>query len=234
MGATKASPQVKHIFFDFDQTISRIHVFKHLASEALTETGQICKVTELDASGSWCYDADCRTVSEKEDAGETPCCWSHAALGGSVRVELLRDLFTELHSAGTRLTVITKGYVGVVRYILEKEGLLDLFEEVYGFIGQSYGVRNYDRCNQKPSKYEGSKASEIHGKKCELIGDIMARQKVKSLEAVLVEDDLDEVASVKGICQSVHVSHRTGMLPYEINTIREMAGLPLAKAPLES
>ena len=67
-----------------------------------------------------------------------------------------------------------------------------------------------------------------------LLESIMSRQGVNLSQAILVEDDINEINSVEGLCRSVFESHRTGMLPYEINTIREMAGLPLTKAPLIS
>merc|ERR1712070_351782 len=58
-------PSLKRAFFDFDQTISRCHVFKQLAGWersavsppfALTDRGQFCKIVSLNKEGRcWTY-----------------------------------------------------------------------------------------------------------------------------------------------------------------------------------
>ena len=49
---------------------------------------------------------------------------------------MLRSLFRDLRAKGIVLTVITKGYVGAVRMLLQEEHLLDNFETVIGFTGR--------------------------------------------------------------------------------------------------
>merc|ERR1719263_435778 len=139
--------QLKHVFFDFDQTLSRIHVFHALNRVANTERGQIQHLIELDAAGPWRYAAESGGI-EQDPQG---CSWSCAVLGGPSRVEMLRTLLSELQSAGTRRTVITKGYVGVIKYILAAQKLDLFFEMVYGFIGHFYarnGMTQYDSMHQ--------------------------------------------------------------------------------------
>ena len=50
---------------------------------------------------------------------------------------MLRTLFRDMKAKGIVLTVITKGYVGAVRMLLQEEHLLDNFETVIGFTGRS-------------------------------------------------------------------------------------------------
>merc|ERR1719163_1426872 len=99
-------PAVRRIFFDFDQTISRCHVFKQLAGWekcciqppfALTDRGQIAKIAELNAQGTrWTYDDARQGVFPAGPSGGE--LWTRAALGGSGRVESLRSLFADLRS----------------------------------------------------------------------------------------------------------------------------------------
>merc|ERR1719311_1056967 len=69
---------LRRVFFDFDQTISKCHVFSQLAGcglgkqfveppFALTERGQICKLLALNARGAcWTYDEERNAVVEVE------------------------------------------------------------------------------------------------------------------------------------------------------------------------
>merc|ERR1712187_1099142 len=54
---------------------------------------------------------------------------------------------------------------------------------------------------------------------------VMGSEGLTEHEALLVEDDIQEVESVLGVCQSVHVSACKGMTSVEINRIRQMAAL---------
>ena len=59
----------------------------------------------------------------------------------------LYELFSRFVESGTRLSIITKGNVGACRYVLEQEGLLQFFEQVFGMLGQFYGESDFDRAN---------------------------------------------------------------------------------------
>ena len=228
------SVKVQHIYFDFDQTISRIHVSKQLAGwepgvrppHALSERGQIHRLKMMNAAGPvFVYDGRAVQVTQ---TSSTTASWTACALGGPERVGQLGSFFASLKASGVRLSIITKGYVGACRYLLEQEGLLQHFEQVFGMLGQFYGESGFDRANLEPSSLEGSSDYELRKSKASLIRSLMSRESLAVEEACLVEDDAQEIASVQGICRSVFVSKRRGMTESEMNELRSLAGATAA------
>ena len=82
---------VKHVYFDFDQTISKVHVFKQLAGwepgvlapHALSERGQIHRLKLLNDAGRYQYHANGQIAACPPGAkGATS--WTAAALGGAL------------------------------------------------------------------------------------------------------------------------------------------------------
>ncbi|OLP91074.1 hypothetical protein AK812_SmicGene27253 [Symbiodinium microadriaticum] len=228
------SAKVQHIYFDFDQTISRIHVFKQLAGwepgvrppHALSERGQIHRLKMMNAAGPvFVYDDHAVQVTQ---TSSTTASWTACALGGPERVGQLGSFFASLKASGVRLSIITKGYVGACRYLLEQEGLLQHFEQVFGMLGQFYGESDFDRTNLEPSSFEGSSDYELRKSKASLICSLMSRESLAVEEACLVEDDAQEIASVQGICRSVFVSKRRGMTESEMNELRSLASATAA------
>jgi hypothetical protein len=230
---------VKHIFFDFDNTISRCHVFKQLAGWepgvpppcALTDRGQISRLTELIGQGP-CFkysEEKQAIVAEDSSSGEL---WTRAALGGCARVQALRALFVELRAKGIVLTVVTKGYVGAVRMLLTEEGLLDNFNTVIGFTGEHYGKNDYD-ASCKPSQLEAGSECQLQRSKAEYIVKVMQQEGLKVGQAALVEDDPNEIRSVRQpqlLCRAVFVRKRLGMLTTEMDRLRQIAGIATAPA----
>ncbi len=137
----------------------------------------------------------------------------------------MSGFFSGLRDSGVRLSIITKGNVGACRYLLEQEGLLQFFEQVFGMLGQFYGESDFDRANPEPSPLEGSSDSELRESKANLIRNLMSGESLAVDEACLVEDDPQEIASVQGICRSVFVSERRGMTEGEMEELRRMAGV---------
>eukprot|EP00931_Biecheleriopsis_adriatica_P117819 TRINITY_DN93303_c0_g1_i1.p1 TRINITY_DN93303_c0_g1~~TRINITY_DN93303_c0_g1_i1.p1 ORF type:complete len:297 (-),score=47.33 TRINITY_DN93303_c0_g1_i1:34-924(-) len=223
---------VKHIYFDFDQTISQIHVFKQLAGWepgvtapfASSERGQIHRLQMLNKAGEYVYSASTGNVVPCASGTAGGGSWTAGALGGRVRVERLKTFFADLKAAGTRLTVITKGNVGACRYLLEHEGLLHFFERVYGMIGKFYDETPFDTKHQTPSLYEAEPQDELCESKASLIHRLMASEGLAANEAALVEDDPNEISSVSGICRSVFVKERKGMTSRELEDLNSMTG----------
>ena len=106
--AAKASPKqeaaqsgggLKHVYFDFDQTISKIHVFKQLAGwepgvdarHALSERGQIHRLEMLNAA-QYAYQGSTGTVVPCA-AGTQGASWTACALGGLLAYGAARGLF---------------------------------------------------------------------------------------------------------------------------------------------
>ena len=113
--------------------------------------------------------------------------------------------------------------MGACRYLLEQEGLLQFFEQVFGMLGQFYGESDFDRANPEPSALEGSSDSELRESKANLIRNLMSGESLAIDEACLVEDDPQEIASVQGICRSVFVAERRGMTEGEMEELRRLA-----------
>lgn len=116
MASGQGGQQVrKVVVFDFDQTISSIHVFHLLAKAgAASERGQVLKL-----------------VRESEGDHE----FYVDLLGGEERVAQLGDFFSDLKREGAVLYVCSKGLVATVRFVLAKTGLLKHFQEpVFGRI----------------------------------------------------------------------------------------------------
>ena len=120
--------------------------------------------------------------------------------------------------------------MGACRYLLEHEGLLQHFEQVFGMLGQFYGESDFDRANSEPSSLEGSSDCELRESKANLIRSLMSRESLAVEEACLVEDDAQEIASVQGICRSVFVAERRGMTESEMNELRSLAGATAAES----
>ena len=141
----------------------------------------------------------------------------------------LGSFFASLKASGVRLSIITKGNVGACRYLLEHEGLLQHFEQVFGMLGQFYGESDFDRANSEPSSLEGSSDCELRESKANLIRSLMSRESLAVEGACLVEDDAQEIASVQGICCSVFVAERRGMTESEMNELRSLSGATAAE-----
>ena len=91
-------------------------------------------------------------------------------------------------------------------------------------LGQFYGESDFDQANKQPSELEGTADCQLPDAKAKLIQALMSQEGLSTGEAVLVEDDPAEIASVKGICQSVFVSERKGVTTAELEELRSMVG----------
>jgi len=124
---------VRLIIFDFDQTLSVIHVFKTLAGWnadngggqlhvpapfAASELGQITRVIELDCSEEFRSHGGFATM----------------AFGGDRRVQAVRKLLAELKERGVAVIICTKGLIGTVRKLLSDLSILDFFDDIFGLI----------------------------------------------------------------------------------------------------
>jgi len=224
--------KLRLIVFDFDQTISVFHVFKTLAGwggginieipAASTELGQLRLVAELDT----------------HPAFEAQGGFALAMLGGQERVDKLQACFEELRSRGVELLVCTKGLVGPCRRCLTNTGLIDYFEMVYGLTGEDYGFGPHDERlrgsgppDSEESKLLGTSASAGWNTKAELImrlrksGGILDKlpKDLQQEEAMLVEDDIREIQSARGISRTLFVTDASGMTEPDLGELISLA-----------
>lgn len=214
------------VVFDFDQTLSCIHVFKCLAgwSEqaaaamiekpfACTERGQLRKIEELD-----------KLPSFKRLGG-----FAVVALGGQERVAQLRALLAQLKLTEVDMFICSKGLVGPVCKCLSDVGLLAFFTEVYGNIGSEYGETPFDKKiepNVELDKFLGTWEQAGWGSKDKLIRRLMDQRHLKEDQVVLVEDDQEEVRRARGTCRTVFVREARGMTTEHFQRLLEMTAPP--------
>eukprot|EP00931_Biecheleriopsis_adriatica_P052019 TRINITY_DN30216_c0_g1_i1.p1 TRINITY_DN30216_c0_g1~~TRINITY_DN30216_c0_g1_i1.p1 ORF type:complete len:370 (-),score=69.41 TRINITY_DN30216_c0_g1_i1:76-1185(-) len=215
---------VKLVVFDFDQTLSCIHVFKTLAGwsegdgpvqvprpAACTERGQVRRIQELDQSGQF------------KDG------FAVAAFGGPARVQQVRNTLICLKEQGAELVICTKGLIGTVRQCLLDLDMLSFFSEVYGnFGGDTYGQTAYDKQVAKlaPTEQEvqllGTPQQASWGTKPELIARLMRERRLRREQAVIVEDDPEEIRRATPVCRTVWVKEAQGMTLKELEALQRM------------
>jgi len=216
----------KVIVFDFDQTISVQHVFKCLAGyggsslvpapHACSEKGQLYRVLQLgEETGGKFY-------------GE--------ALGGDKRVEELAKFFNKLKLTDTTLYVCSKGLIAPIRVILDKNGLLDFFEDVYGRIKDyEQNPQTLDKLMEAaPKKYTIPPEFEGHldhmpnqewTRKAALCHELA--EKHGNCPVMLVEDDPQETDKAdrysKYKVHSLLIEHRNGLDENHMETMLRWA-----------
>eukprot|EP00928_Gymnodinium_smaydae_P032457 TRINITY_DN23500_c0_g1_i1.p2 TRINITY_DN23500_c0_g1~~TRINITY_DN23500_c0_g1_i1.p2 ORF type:complete len:251 (+),score=59.43 TRINITY_DN23500_c0_g1_i1:128-880(+) len=217
---------VRLIVFDFDQTLSVHHVFKTLAGwekskasadglrvpqpHAISEEGQVNRIAELNGS-------------EFREAGG----FATAAFGGAQRVEEVRRHLAALQAHRVEMMICTKGLVGAVRKCLGDLDLLSYFGQVYGNVGDNYGATAYDRQVDGSSSPElrqllGTESQGNWRSKAKLISRLMADRNLSKDEAVLVEDDPQEVMKAKNVCRTLLVKQARGMTAEHFQALEAM------------
>lgn len=203
--------RVRLIVFDFDQTLSEIHVFKSLAGwdggvrfagpTASSELGQLRLIKQLDACEPFAAAGGFATV----------------AFGGHARCGLLRYYISALRREGAEMVVCTKGLVGPAQWCLRDLGVLDLFTRVYGLTGEDYGTQAYDDqvCDKPPSDLEsqllGGEENANWGSKADLIARLREERGLAAEQAVLAEDDPEEIRDGSRVARTVYVSEGKGL-----------------------
>eukprot|EP00811_Abedinium_folium_P022834 NODE_3228_length_2071_cov_7.442901.p1 GENE.NODE_3228_length_2071_cov_7.442901~~NODE_3228_length_2071_cov_7.442901.p1 ORF type:complete len:592 (-),score=174.38 NODE_3228_length_2071_cov_7.442901:135-1910(-) len=208
------------VVFDFDQTLSELHVFKTLAGlggpfmlppYARTELGQVLRISELDS------------LSPFADRGG----FALAAFGGRDRAMHLRQQLEDLQDKGLELLVCTKGLVGAAQKCLEDVGIRHCFSAVYGNIGDVYGETAFDTAavaTPEALRLLGSERMSGWTSKDSLIGKLMEERGLAHIsEACLVEDDPEEVDRANYACRTLLITPPRGMRARHFAELRNMA-----------
>lgn len=221
--------QARAVFFDFDRTLTVVHVFKSLAgwadkqvcccpilsnlvndeSFALTERGQLRRLCQLGPA------------------------WIEQAFGGTTRIAVLRQLLAGISAGGfCRIVLVTRGYVGVARKCLHEAGLLEFFERVYGNIGEAYGEGTaFDAASAavKPDTEQaqllgGDQDSEWHAK-WQIIFRYMEQDGLTGDQVILVDDDPDEIGSVSHAVRTLLVEGNAGLAEADVAELLHFVGV---------
>mmetsp|Transcript_8903 Transcript_8903/g.15712 ORF Transcript_8903/g.15712 Transcript_8903/m.15712 type:complete len:247 (-) Transcript_8903:209-949(-) len=214
--------RVRLYVFDFDQTLTVFHVFKTLAGWpkgdgslcipepfATSELGQACRVEEL-------------SKTDFKEAGG----FASIAFGGPERVEQVRSMLNFLKENGAVLMICSKGLVGTVQLCLSDLGLLSYFTQVYGHIGETYGTTDYDLQVSKASsaaRLLGTPDQALLGSKDKLVAALMSKRGLQPSEAVLVEDDPEEIRKARKICRTFFVKAACGLTPEQMALLMKMS-----------
>eukprot|EP00403_Amphidinium_massartii_P016128 CAMPEP_0178410686 /NCGR_PEP_ID=MMETSP0689_2-20121128/21110_1 /TAXON_ID=160604 /ORGANISM="Amphidinium massartii, Strain CS-259" /LENGTH=306 /DNA_ID=CAMNT_0020031875 /DNA_START=84 /DNA_END=1001 /DNA_ORIENTATION=- len=202
------------LVFDFDCTLSVLHVYRTLAGElpgspppfAKTERGQLARLVELEKQAF---------------------VWH--AFGGQGRVATISAFIAELRNTGVECVVATRGYVGVARFCLDRVGLLGHFSKIYGAVGESSGKTDFDLALPRSAlgseaSYLGSPDQAAWSTKGNLFAKLLTERGVPPTASAFIDDDPAEVAEVRGVCPNVvQVTQRRGLGDAEMQQIASFA-----------
>eukprot|EP01062_Namystynia_karyoxenos_P016291 TRINITY_DN15940_c0_g3_i2.p2 TRINITY_DN15940_c0_g3~~TRINITY_DN15940_c0_g3_i2.p2 ORF type:complete len:294 (+),score=83.34 TRINITY_DN15940_c0_g3_i2:82-882(+) len=220
------------VIWDFDCTLSAVHVFKRLAGwegevplpHARTERGQLRRVAEDDLSAAeWAYDQRQREVV-RAAIGAPAQPWVLAALGGPGRLQRLSKGLRELRGRGVEHVVLTKGYVGTAKHCLATAGVLHLFSAFCGQTGNSYGEPlDYDRvaASTAPSELEGAESEQLRTSKAKVIAQLLKARGLDPREAAFVDDDDKEVSAAQSLCHTIR-SPPDGVGQQELERLQQL------------
>ena len=91
--------------------------------------------------------------------------------------------------------MITKGNVGACRYLLEQEGLLQFFGQVFEMVGQCYSETGFDRA---PGALAAGRRSRGRAAGAQANRGFMDKEGLSADGACLVEDDPTEIRPEQG------------------------------------
>eukprot|EP00405_Crypthecodinium_cohnii_P050697 CAMPEP_0206603958 /NCGR_PEP_ID=MMETSP0325_2-20121206/48949_1 /ASSEMBLY_ACC=CAM_ASM_000347 /TAXON_ID=2866 /ORGANISM="Crypthecodinium cohnii, Strain Seligo" /LENGTH=456 /DNA_ID=CAMNT_0054118049 /DNA_START=62 /DNA_END=1430 /DNA_ORIENTATION=- len=211
-GFVRAPCVTKLVVFDFDHTLSAYHVYYALAGGnsggllvpppyGITERGQLARLIQLEKSPEY-SDGFCM-----------------AAMGGPTRVHNLRVLLTEMRYSRIECIICSRGLVGVIRYILLKTGLLRYFTEIHANNTRMPDVDGtpFDRLVDSMAFDTMEEAclakypETLWRSKADLIKLLMASRGLTHNEVIFIDDTQSEIESVRGVCVSIEIMHKTGI-----------------------
>lgn len=228
MAMASGENPVRLIVFDFDQTISHFHVYKVLAGwqrmpapfdmkmpppYSTTEKGQLARVDELSQ------------LPQFKDRGG----FGLVALGGTERLEMLRHFFSDMETAGVKVVLCTRGFVGPARKVLHDAGLLAYFSHVYGSVGgraeDAYDLSIAKKAMAEDlSQFLGNSTNEWGTSKGLTVTLIMRDHGLVMDETIFVDDDEREIATARGVCRTMWVQSGQGITRDNLQDLRRLTG----------
>lgn len=219
---SKLSDRVRLFLFDFDQTLSVVHVFKSLAGwpkqqdtsilsipkpYATSEFGQVIRLDQLNREHF------------QEDGG-----FLSVAFGGAERIRQVSKVLETLKAQESELIICTKGFVGPVRFSLERLGLFPYFSQIYGHIGDTYGATPFDKQVAEEQHPElqallGERWQEQWTSKDQLAVSLMRQKGLNADQVVLVEDDPQEIRKARSVCRTLLVKEARGLTSSQLEQL---------------
>mmetsp|Transcript_22220 Transcript_22220/g.39121 ORF Transcript_22220/g.39121 Transcript_22220/m.39121 type:complete len:275 (-) Transcript_22220:20-844(-) len=151
-------PAVKLVIFDFDQTLSTVHVFKMLAGwEPRQRDIQVSKPYSCTQIGQMTRLSTFNTDDNPKGLRE----FATKIFGGPDRLAELDKLLKGLAQHGVETRVCTRGFVGTVKMLLHAVGLLQYFPRVHGVVEGKYTQTEFDKLVNKSPKQESLTSSVV-------------------------------------------------------------------------
>lgn len=206
------------VVFDFDQTLSVVHVYNSIAGgrevwqlpapHACSEAGQLARIVGLD-----------RHPQLQQQGG-----FAMAAFGGAERVQRLAGMLEQLRQAGVECIICSRGLVGSIQKLLDQLGLLRYFSEVYGNIGDAYGQTSYDSQVRRSNlgddvKYLGTRQQSEWGSKRDVMEKLILSRGIRPDEAIFVDDQSHEIKAMHGACRTLQVYPPCGIEQPHMNEL---------------
>eukprot|EP00930_Biecheleria_cincta_P038773 TRINITY_DN26643_c0_g1_i1.p1 TRINITY_DN26643_c0_g1~~TRINITY_DN26643_c0_g1_i1.p1 ORF type:complete len:973 (-),score=160.14 TRINITY_DN26643_c0_g1_i1:75-2993(-) len=222
-----AGPKRKLVLFDFDCTLTVVHVFKSLAGWV---DSQVCRLPALGSAvpkpHALTERGQLRRISELGPA------WVEQAFGGRQRIGILHELLDALRAQGVSVILVTRGYIGVAKFCLTEAGLMHFFERVYGNVGAAYGdkttfdveAETSDRLSQGLEMHLGRWDDAQWDSKNQVVAGLLQEKALKGDDVIFVDDDLEEVNVLKHSMPVVHVAGNAGLSLAEVEKLVDLLG----------
>lgn len=231
------SKNIEIAMFDFDQTLSTVHVFKTLGGLGVNWFGHAA----LSPEGQYSL---LEKYPDKYNA-----LW---AFGGETRIAALRDLFEKLKKRGVKMMICTLGYPIVVKTLLEEADMLKYFgwtgvPSVVGMSNSAYADSwtSYDLQAQQELEVHTAKDEVLTLPKVQLLDELLEMEEQRMqvelpLSAgVIVEDDPEAIMDAQSYWREsgslfpskvdrmsyIHVKNRRGLQENEMIDLLRMAGV---------
>jgi hypothetical protein len=228
---------VEIAMFDFDQTLSTMHVFKALGGLGESWFGHAA----LSPEGQYSL---LRRYPDKYNA-----LW---AFGGEKRIAALRDFFEKLKKQEVKMMICTLGYPVVVKTLLEEADLLKYFgwtgvPSVVGMSNSAYADSwtSYDLQAQQEFEVRTAKDEVLRVPKVQLLDELLEIEEQRMhvdlpLSAgVIVEDDPEAIMDAQSYWREsgsffpskvdrmsyIQVKNRRGLQDDEMTDLLRMAGV---------
>lgn len=127
------------------------------------------------------------------------------------------------------MVICTKGLVGAVKKCLIDLRLLDFFGEVYGNVGgDAYGETPFDKSVAQEqilpqeARLLGAPQQGAWRTKAELIARLLSQRRLRPQQAVLVEDDPEEIRKANGTCRTYFVREAQGVTLEDLSALVQM------------
>lgn len=221
------SPKRKLVLFDFDCTLTVVHVFKSLAGWV---DSQVCRLPALGSAvpkpHALTERGQLRRISELGPA------WVEQAFGGRQRIRVLHGLLEALKNQGVSVVLVTRGYIGVAKFCLSETGLVEFFERIYGNVGAAYGDKTTFDVEAETSgtsrhdleKYLGRWDDGQWDSKNQVVAGLLQERNLKGDDVIFVDDDLEELNVLKHSMTVVHVAGDAGLSLAEVNKLVDLLG----------